>query len=77
MATKKTILIEFTQTGEGPNGVIDVRTTGWTPADPGIIIATEQLSMCDYMQNKIITSLVNYTCNLESMLNISETVQHN
>lgn len=77
MNTKKTILIEFTPSGDGVNGIIEVKTTGWKHTDPGLIIATEQLSMCDYMQRKVITSLVNYTHNLETALHSNGTAQRN
>lgn len=77
MNTKKTILIEFTPSGADANGIIEVKTTGWRVTEPGIVIAAEQLSMCDYMQKKTISALLAYTTSLEKALSINGTSSRN
>lgn len=78
MNTKKTILIEFTPSGaDAPDGIIEVKTTGWRVTEPGIVIAAEQLSMCDYMQKKTISALLAYTTSLEKALSINGTSSRN
>ncbi|WP_061271120.1 hypothetical protein [Leptospira interrogans] len=77
MNTKKTILIEFTPSGVDANGIIEVKTTGWHITEPGIVIAAEQLSMCDYMQKKILSTLLKYTTSLEKALSINGTSPRN